>query len=167
MRLRFAIAALLIAAGALGAPASAREPGAEVVAFGRYEAKLTGKKHKAERTVVGFVLPSSGYRLLERTDVIAGQLGNDFGMELRFHGFPPGDAALTIRTLHPPITNPETGQTSTSSEYDWTVATDRSFHLSFYFGRRWLIAEGPWTMQVLYRGRIIAEKTFTVVVAIN
>jgi len=167
MRVRSALLAVLAAAGSSAAVAEAREPSATIVSYGRYEIRMSGKPEKAERTAYGSVQPVDGHRLLERTDVIVGQLGNTYCIELKFENFTPAVAALTIRTRHPPLTNPKTGKTTSVSEYDWTVATYKNAHFCFSFVERWGIAEGLSTVQVLYAGKIIAEKTFKIVVPLN
>lgn len=158
-----AFALTCAAAGAAGAA----EPGGTILSFGRYETRLAGKPEKAERTASGIVQPVDGHRLLERADVIVGQLGNTFGIEVKLENFPAGVAPLTIRTTHPPLTNPKTGKVTTVSEYDWTSVTNDSAYFCFAFDDKWEIAEGAWTMQVLYRGKVIAEKTFKIVVPLN
>ena len=65
------------------------EPRATILSFGRYETQLAGKPEKAERTASGIVQPVDGHRLLERSDVIVGQLGNTFGIELKLGEFQP------------------------------------------------------------------------------
>jgi hypothetical protein len=166
MRARFAFAALLFAT--LGAAtAAAREPSAAIVGFGRYETQLAGKAEKAERTASGVVQPVDGHRLIERTDLVVGQLGNTFGIEIKFADFPPGPAVLMVRTHHPPLTNPKTGKTTTVSEYDWTAATQENTFFCFSFDAGWEIGEGTWTMQVLYEGKVIAEKKFKIIVPLN
>jgi hypothetical protein len=170
MTFRAALAALLIACASVGAaapPAAAAEPSATIVSFGRYEVRLAGKMEKAERTASGTLQPVDSHRLLERTDTVMGQLGNLFGIELKLENFPPGTSMVTIRTTHPPLTNPKTGKTTTVSEYDWTVTPSENPYFCFSFDDGWEIAEGPWTMQVIFNGKVIAEKTFKVVVPIN
>ena len=169
MRARFAFLAVIFAAGvvAAGAGAAVAEPGAKIVGFGRYEVHASGKPEKAERTASGTLQPVDGHRLLERTDVVVGQLGNTFGIEVKLENFPPGTSTVTIRTIHPPLTNPKTGRAMTMSEYDWTVSGRDDIYFGYTFDHGWEIAEGVWTKQVLYRGRVIAEKKFKVVVPIN
>jgi hypothetical protein len=167
MRVRFAFLALFFAAGTLATAAAAREPSGSIVSFGRYETRIAGQPEKAERTASGVVQTVDSHKLLEQTDLIVGQPGNTFGIELRFENFPTGTAALTIRTTHPPLTNPKTGKTTTVSEYDWTSATAENTYFCFSFDDGWEIAEGVWTMQVLHEGKVIAEKKFKIVVPIN
>ena len=169
MKFRLAVAALLGACVFLVvAPAvAAREPSVAIVGFGRYETHIAGKPEKAERTASGVVQPVDGHRLIEKTDLVVGQLGNTFGIEVKLENFPAGSAALVIRTLHPPLTNPATGKTTTVSEYNWTSASNENTYFCFSFDAGWEIAEGMWTIQVLHEGKVVAEKNFKIIVPIN
>ena len=169
MKFRVAMAALLGACMFMvAAPAiAAVEPSVAIVGFGRYETQIAGKPEKAERTASGVVQPVDGHRLIEKTDLVVGQLGNTFGIEIKLENFPPGSAALVVRTHHPPLTNPTTGKTTTVSEYDWTSATHENTFFCFSFDAGWEIAEGMWTMQILYEGKVIAEKKFKIIVPLN
>ena len=154
--------ALLLAAGAAAAEARGM-----IVSFGRYEIVETGRPEKAERTVAGEVKPVQTRRLIQQTDEVVGQLGNTFGFEVDLDGLPPGPVTLVVRTLHPPLTNAETGKTMTVSEYDWPVVGRRKVYFGFTFDYRWEIAEGVWTKQLVYDGKVIAEKKFKVIVPLN
>jgi hypothetical protein len=161
-------ALLLILAFASAAPtAAAGEPSATILSYGRFETQRTGQIEKGERTASGELQSVSVHRLVQQTEEIVGQLGNSFGFDLRLENFPPGPAALIIRTIHPPITNPKTGRTMTVSEYDWPVTMRDNVYFGYTFDHGWEIAEGVWTKQIVYRGRVIAEKTFKVVVPLN
>ena len=162
------LAALLIAgAGAALAENAAAEPRGKIVSYGRYEIVETGRPEKAERTVAGEVKPVDTRRLIEQTDQIVGLLGNTFGFEVDLEGLPPGPVNLVVRTIHPPLTNDDTGKTMTVSEYDWPVAGRSKVYFGFTFDYRWEIAEGVWTKQLVHDGKVIAEKTFKVVVPLN
>jgi hypothetical protein len=161
-------AAFLAVLAIVGAAATAAaEPRGKIVSYGRYEIVETGRPEKAERTVAGEVKPVETRRLIEQTEQIVGQLGNTFGFEVNLEGLPPGPVNLVIRTIHPPLTNSESGKTMTVSEYDWTVAGREKVYFGFTFDYRWEIAEGYWTKQVLYNGKVLAEKKFKVVVPLN
>ncbi len=163
---RAALVIVLALSGA--APAAADDaPSAAITSYGRYDTQRTGEIEKSERTASGELQSVSAHRLIQQTDEIVGQLGNSFGLELRLENFPPGPATLTIRMLHPPITNPNTGRTMTVSEYDWPVAMRDDVYFGYSFDHGWEIAEGVWTKQIVYNGRVIAEKKFKVVVPLN
>lgn len=160
----FALAALPPA----GAPAwAASEPSATILSFGRYDTRRTGHVEKGERTASGELRSVDSHRLIQQTDEIAGILDNSFGIDLRLENFPPGTSVLTIRTFHPPLTNPKTGKTMNVSEYDWPVSIRDNVYFGYTFDHGWEIGEGTWTKQILYNGRVIAEKKFKVVVPIN
>ena len=165
--MRSAILSFIFVMLAADATAAASGPKVTVREFGRYETKRSGIKHKAVRTASGQVHPVAGRRLVQRTAEIFGQPGRSFGIEIDMDGFPAGAVQLTIRTLHPPLTNPKTGKTTKISEYDWPVSGRRNVYFGFTFDDGWEIAEGPWVIQILYKGRLLAEKKFKIVVPLN
>lgn len=169
MRAGFALCILVVAASVLGeAPAiAAGEPTASILSHGRYDTRRTGHVEKGERTASGELRSVDQHRLVQQTDEIMGQLGNSFGIVLKLENLPPGPVTLTIRTVHPPLTNPKTGKTMTVSEYDWSVAQRDDVYFGYTFDHGWEIAEGIWTKQILYNGRVIAEQKFKVVVPLN
>lgn len=164
----FALVVVLAAISAAAPPSLASgEPSATLESFGRYDTRRTGQVDKGERTATGELRSVDLHRLIEQTDQIVGILGNSFGIVIRLENLPPGPAMLTIRTIHPPLTNPQTGKTMTVSEYDWPVMMRDNVYFGYTFDHGWEIAEGAWTKQILYNGRVIAEKKFKVVVPIN
>lgn len=150
-----------------GPAAAAVEPSAKIVAYGRFETRLHGAPVKDDRVAGGERQLIDRHRLLQETDEIAGILGTSFGVVLRFDDFPAEPVVLTIRVLHPPITHPDTGKTLTVSEYQWEMSVRDNAYFGYQLGHSWLIAEGVWTHQFVYKGRVIAEKKFKVVVPLN
>lgn len=170
MLIRTTFLSLAIAAAATNtiAPVSAEAgPTITVREFGRYETRRTGIRHKAVRTASGAVHPVARRKLVQRTAKIFGQPGRSFGIEIDMNGFPAGAVTLTIRTVHPPLTNPKTGKTTRISEYDWPVSSRRKVYFGFTFDDGWEIAEGAWTIQIVYKGKMLAEKKFQIVVPLN
>lgn len=158
------VLAALVCAG--GAPALAR-PSIDIVDYGRYLTERTGERVKRPKTASGVVSPVRRRRLIKKTSTIFGQLDRSFGVELNLHGFPPGPVNLTIRTIHPALTNPKTGRTVAISEYDWPVVGRRRVYFGFTFDYRWELAEGIWVQQIWYKGRLLAQKKFKVVIPLN
>jgi hypothetical protein len=168
MRTPFALViAFAVAAAACVPAAVASEPSIRILAYGVFDTQRTGHVEKGERTASGELRSVDNHRLVEQTEEIVGQLGNSFGVDLRLENFPPGPVTLTIRTLHPPLTNPKSGRTMSVSEYDWPVAGRENVYFGYTFDHGWEIAEGTWTKQILYNGRVIAEQKFRVVVPLN
>ncbi len=170
MAYRAAAAALVCASASLGAagPASAAgEPLARINAFGLFETVRAGKAEKNERSATGELYAVVAHRLVRPGAEIVGQLGSSFGVDLRFENLPGPWATVTVRTSHPPITNPATGRTATVSAFEWIVPLGESLYFGHAFQEMWQIAEGEWSSQVLYRGKILAEQRFKVVVPLN
>ena len=169
---RFAFSLALTVALALplslGAVATAQaQPSISVSNYGQYQTRNSGKSVRKPRTASGEVSPVSKQRLVRKTTKIFGQLGRSFGVEIDLKGFNSGPVRLTIRTIHPPITNPKTGQTTRVSVYDWDVAGRQGVYFGYTFDYGWELAEGVWVHQFLYKGRLLAQKRFQVVIPLN
>ncbi|HEY7608868.1 MAG TPA: DUF3859 domain-containing protein [Alphaproteobacteria bacterium] len=167
MRRLFAAAALaLLASPSLAlSPARAGQPRVEILDYGVY---ATGT-----RTTVPMPISVSGkmnlvanVRLTEKTREIMGQLGTSFGFRYRIHGVPDG-ANVTIRTRHPRLTNPDTGKTMNYGEREQSVSSGGERYTGYSFDSSYEIAEGEWTFQIIYEGRVIGEQKFKVIVPIN
>jgi len=162
---------VLFAVAAAATPAAqaltAAEPTVRIVSYGRYDTQLIGTAEKNDRFAGGEIRTVRVRGLIEQTDEIAGIRDVSFGVTLKFERFPPGPIDLTIRVLHPPLTNPVTGRTLTVTEYERSLTAREDAYFGFDFGQDWLIAEGAWTYQFVYKGRVVAEKTFKVVVPLN
>jgi hypothetical protein len=154
--------ALLLAAGPNSAAA---QPSAQVFEYGLYEIKRVGRR-PAPRTIGGWVGTVSRAKLIRKTDLVAGQLGRSFGMRVRFQGLPAG-TPITVRTVHPPKTNPDNGRTMRVSEYSSRVSPSMRGLFLFTFDDRWELAEGKWSLQVVHDGEVIGRKDFKVVVPLN
>lgn len=168
MKPRFAtlvLAAVFLAIGsAPGAGPVQAQPTIAISNYGEYRTQRSGESLREPRTAAGSITFLSGVRLVNRTTVVFGQLGRDFGVEIDLQGFGETPVRLTIRTVHPPLTNPETGRTTRISEYRQEVEDRRNVYFGYTFSYLWELAEGEWVKQFLYRGRVLAEQRFRVVV---
>ena len=163
--LRTLAVAAALALLALPRMAVADTPRVEIIDHGVYE---TGT-----RTTVPMPISVSGkmnlvanVRLTEKTQQIMGQLGTSFGFRYRVHGVPDG-ANVTIRTKHPRLTNPETGKSMNYGEREQSVSAGGERYTGYSFDASYEIAEGEWSFQIIYEGRVIAEEKFKIIVPIN
>jgi hypothetical protein len=159
----FAAAAALSLA--LLAQPSAAQPRVEIMDYGIY---ATGA-----RTTIPMPMSVSGkmnlvanVRLTEKTREVLGQLGTSFGFRYRILGVPSG-AKVTIRTLHPRLTNPETGKSMNYGEREQDAGDSSERYTGYSFDSSYEIAEGEWAFQIIYEGRVIGEQKFKVIVPIN
>ena len=159
-------AMLVFSAAAIATqPAQADKPRVEIIDHGLY---VTGPSTRAPMpiSVSGTMNMVSNVRLTKETRDVMGQLGTAFGFRYRVEGVPAG-ATVTIRTLHPKLTNPDTGRSMDYGERDQTVTPGEERYTGFSFDATYEIAEGDWAFQIIYKGEVLAEQKFKVVVPIN
>jgi len=157
---------LVLATAMLAAGAQAGDRIA-IVDFGIYEHKVERFEPEPshvsrERVIV------TNVTLLRRAEEVDAQLGRMIGFQFRVTDPALVGQTLTVRRLVPPLTNPKTGQTATTIERDIVVSHEGQLMLNAYrFDYDWEMAEGLWRFQVIHNGRVIAEKTIKVVLAMN
>jgi hypothetical protein len=163
---RAALAVLLL--GALAAGAAAGEASRiSIVDYGIYEHRVerfeVEPKHvSGERVIV------TNVTLLRHAEEVDAQLGRMIGFQFRVTDPALVGKTITVRRIVPKLTNPKTGQTATVIERDILVAYDGQLMLNAYrFDYDWEMAEGLWHFQVLLDGRVIAEKTMKVILAMH
>lgn len=163
--LRSVVAAAALALLAPAALARADQPRVEILDYGTY---VTGPRTQIDMpvSVSGKMNVVSNVRLTEKTRQILGQLGTSFGFRYRVHGVPDG-AKVTIRTLHPKLTNPDNGRSMNYGEREQDVSPGSERYTGYSFDATYEIAEGEWTFQIIYQGRVIGEEKFKIIVAIN
>src|SRR5262249_5067774 len=134
--------ALLAVPGVASGQARAEQPRVEILDYGIY---ATGP-----RTTVPMPISVSGkmnlvadVRLTEKTREVLGQLGTSFGFRYRVLGVPNG-ANLVIRTLHPRLTNPETGKSMSYGEREQEASSGGERYTGYSFDASYEIAEGEW-----------------------
>ncbi len=165
--LHAAAAALFCLLASLAASAAAAAgPTVETVEYGVFA--ISGVRRVAmPHSVTGEMNVITRARLKRTARVIAAQPGRSFGWRYRFHGLPKG-AVVTLRTVHPALTNPKTGVTMAQSERHVRIAHPEGIRYTGYtFDYPWEMAEGDWLFQILYHGRVIGERPFRIVVPLN
>ena len=142
------------------------DPEVRIKDFGLYQTRAKAQvPHPNSAT--GALNIVSRLRFIRQTERIFAQIGRSFGWRYRLHAVPK-EARITFRTLHPPITNPSTGQTLRLSWRTEVVREPGNLRYTGYtFDYAWELAEGRWAFQIIYRGRVIGEQAFTVVVPMN
>lgn len=166
LRQQFSVAFALLAALLVAAGAARADNRVAIVDYGIYDHVVTqivpdAKEVAGERSLVANI------KVREQTNVIDAQRGRMFGFQFRVEDPALIGKSLTIRKLVPRLTNPKTGRSTTVME-DSMVAQAGVLHLNAYgFDYDWERAEGEWTFQVLYEGKVLAEKKFKVILPMN
>jgi hypothetical protein len=167
-------AALTLAALATPAIAKSKEraiggfttPGIEILDHGLY-ATSHERVEKAPDQIAGEREIVSNVRLIRKTRKFSAQLGRTFGFRYRVRDPALAGATLTFRLKFPRLTNPATGQSRRFQDVPQTVNLGVTRFEAYGFDHRWEIAEGIWTMQIRYKGKVLAEQRFLVLVPLN
>ena len=159
-----AAAPLAVVAHALAAPAQASGQ-VEIKDFGFYDLSVDGSV-PAPEDISGSRNIVSNIRLQRQTEEIDAQLGRSFGFRFRVTDPALHGQTLTLRTIFPPLTNPESKRTMGTQDRTF-VGTSELLYDGYRFDYDWEMAEGIWTFQVLHKGRVIAEKKFKVIIPMN
>jgi hypothetical protein len=146
--------------------AAAAQPRVDKKDHGIYATRLL-RKIPQPRSVSGQMNLIGGVKLKRKATVIAAQMGRSFGWRFRITGI-PANARLTFRTEHPPLTNPKTGKTMRFSERSRVISAPwKTRYTGYTFDYSWEMAEGIWKFQILYKGQLIGEQAFKIVVLLN
>jgi hypothetical protein len=159
-----ALAPLLLLALALASPAAASGQ-VEIQDYGFYDLSVDGSV-PAPDDVSGTRNIVSNIRLQRQTAEIDAQLGRSFGFRFRIADPALHGKTLTLRTIFPPLTNPESKRTMSTQDRTFT-ATGESLYDGYRFDYDWEMAEGIWTFQILHNGKVIGEKKFKVIIPMN
>lgn len=107
--------------------------------------------------------------LIHATETIPAGLGNSFGIKyvLKSTSKKYSYVPLLAQYVHPPITSPLTGEVVTTEElpsYAY-VGEEQSMGWNLDYERE--LVPGDWTFRVIYKDRVLAEKTFHVIAVDN
>jgi hypothetical protein len=156
---------LLVFSLVAASPAAQAQPRVEVLSYGTYQGR-TVRTVPMPKSISGQMNLIDELKHVKKTREIFGRLGEQFGFEYRIHGIAAGEKIL-ILTTHPPLTNPKTGDTMTTGEREQDVAPGARRYTGYGFDETYEIGEGEWSFQIVYRGRVIHEEKFKIVVPVN
>jgi hypothetical protein len=149
---------------ALAAPAQASGQ-VEIKDFGFYHLSVDGSV-PAPDDISGSRNIVSNIRLQRQTEEIDAQLGRSFGFRFRISDPSLYGQQLTLRTIFPPLTNPESKRTMSTQDRPFTGSSELLYD-GYRFDYDWEMAEGIWTFQILHNGKVIGEKKFKVIIPMN
>lgn len=162
----FLRALLIVAvAGGAAAGAAAAEPRLQVLTYGTYETDK-GRRVPMPKSISGQMNLLSHVKHKQTTAEVFGRLGESFGLEYIIHGVPAG-AMITVRTRHPMLTNPQTGARMDYGEREQEADPGERRYTGYTFDDTYEIAEGEWTIEFAYKGRVFHQQKFKVIVPVN
>ena len=141
----------------------------EIVDYGRFQRDAEEPKKDAPDTTTGYVnvvAADATPAVVEHTDCIEGAIGRTFGFLFRAEGSAGEDeesvARLRVRVLHPPMHNPKTNLTTEREEWDTSANLGIVRFTGWTFEEAWEAVPGPWAIELLQRGKVMARKDFVV-----
>lgn len=153
----FVLAVLLAAAPATRA---ASVTGVEITKYGLVKVEVL-RREPSPGTTTG-QLRITKTTLARTTDRVPARKGVSFGYYYRVLGSPAGArVTLTFKTLTPGLRRPGERDVRRESIYMRPKAIGLEYGASYTLEEDWEVVPGRWTFQVLYEGRLLAEKSFT------
>lgn len=163
------MAALLVisAPPAIAHPAgSAPKITAEVLDCGRILPSTTVATTEELQTVSGHVQVMDAYETPQFTgacDRLKVWNGAEFGIWVKAVGRPYGSTIpLKTRVTHPPITNPNTGNTQAVDEWDSPMDSGKPRFAGWVFEEPWELVPGVWKIEILSGDSIVASTDFLI-----
>jgi hypothetical protein len=134
---------------------------------GTYTGPATNRPAEAgQETPTRTIGTVSNWSFVSDSTTIDGKVGTQFGVEFRIDGSPADErATLYLGLKFPPqgIRNPNTGELLHEARVAFPNMTIGALCLVGYgFDNAWEIVPGEWTLQLIYRDRVLAERNFTV-----
>lgn len=103
-------------------------------------------------------------KFVRETQQVPAALGTGFGLTLRISTKPPRRyVELLIIWRSPPLTDPDTGVTTTEIEHSQTLPTNTVLPVLYLFDYPWELAPGTWTVEIRHLEELIFAADFDVV----
>jgi hypothetical protein len=145
---------------------AANVTGAEIVEYGVFDKIRSVGPRKDAGSVTGQVDQVPEVRLKEKTSTVVAALGTNFGIVIKLTGDPAGELVdCSIRWIHPKLTNPNSGRTTERNEIWSQRRIGEPEPTGYTFENAWEMVPGKWTIQLICKSKVLAEKTFDVVLA--
>ena len=137
--------------------------GVEVVEFGTFKKTRSNGLMSAPNTIAEMERSVVDAKLISQTTTIPASIGTSFGVRIKVTGDPDGTILkFTGRCTHPKLTDPVSGRSSTTEEWDCHPVIGRSGYIGYTFDNSWELVPGKWILQVFYGATLVAKKEFDV-----
>ena len=136
----------------------------EIVDCGIYK-RVLKKTYKDDKAVVGYQSTVKNVTFIKQTTEVPATLGTRFGVHYIVYGKPEGSTIKIKEVIIFPakgLTNPKTKKTQYRDEEYVTVSVGNKCLCGYGFDEAWEAVPGTWIIQLLYKGKKLAEKTFVV-----
>lgn len=144
----------------LSEPAFSATPSCEIVDYGILAQAKVLEAREAPGAATGKELIIDATRIYERTERIPARLGLRFGVRHVFRNI-PADDLLEVIVTHPPMVQPSGEAITVSRVRKDPISTGTSYG----FDLPSELLPGQWLFEFKYRGKLLCQQAFIVVVA--
>lgn len=140
--------------------------GATIVQCGEIEANspIEARPEKGSHTGSLFIMdPYENPKFKAPCEKIKAKLGTRFGIQVLVGGSPKRQVAnLLTKVIHPPLPVNDTDQTTEIDTWESPMNIGVPRFTGWNFEDQKELVPGKWTIQILYRDEVLAEKVFDV-----
>jgi hypothetical protein len=138
----------------------------QVVEFGTFHKTVSNGLMAAPNAIAGMEHAVVEATLIKETTTIPASLGTSFGVRIKVTGDPVGAVLKVVgRCTHPKLTDPVSGRSSTTEEWNCYPVIGRTGYIGYTFDNSWELVPGKWILQIFYGGKLVATKEFDVTAA--
>lgn len=138
-----------------------RAIGAQITQYGIAQVELGDGVVETPTTTTGEMREVLDVQYDTTTDRIPATLGTSFGVQYIIWGAPRGSwVPLEMRTVHPPLTNPATGRTTTQSVWQTEARVGDISGRIYTLEYDWEVVPGDWSFEIYYEGTLIEKQDF-------
>jgi hypothetical protein len=138
-----------------------RVHGISILEQGVYEARPIGEY--PANTISSDVKVAADVRLLKSTAVVPAVLGTVFGITYVVDGTPSdGSVDITVKVVSPPLHDPASSEPPTEQSWLASKKLNEKTYDFYVFEKEWELVHGTWTIQILYRGKLLGFRSFEV-----
>ncbi len=135
----------------------------DITEYGVYKAEIV--KSETSPKAVGALHTLASATLIEQTEKIPAKPGIRFGFRYTINGYPNGEKVdIMLRMVSPVLKRPKDNKEFSVQEFvvqNKTIGDNT--YCDYTFGEAtWQMVSGEWRIQILYKGKKLAEKTFYV-----
>jgi Domain of unknown function (DUF3859) len=135
----------------------------ELVEFGTFRKTRSNGLMSAPNAIAEMEHAVVDAKLIKETTTIPASIGTSFGVRIKVTGDPDGAVVkFTGRCTHPKLSDPVSGRSSTTEEWDCYPVIGRTGYIGYTFDNSWELVPGKWILQVFYGAKLVAKKEFDV-----
>jgi hypothetical protein len=143
-------------------PVPPKITGAKVLEFGVYTSTVVSRE-KSPTVADGIKDRATDFKLVRKSTLVDARLGTSIGLKYVLRGTPKGaTVSIEVAVTHPPLVNPETGQSMTYSTATFERVLDQPEHALWSFDTPGDLVPGEYLIELVSEGKVLAKKVFRV-----